>query len=80
MHEDKPVPVVNIPPVMCIGGQSNQGRIGSIQGDWDTEISVAVIATVGLPVEEYLADIGINFRKVVIIMEYDVKTYWVRSI
>ena len=80
MDADKPVPVVNIPPVKFIGITTNQGITVNIQESCYPEISVAVIITVGVPVEEYLADIGINFRKVVIIMEYDVKTYWVRSI
>ena len=35
---DKPVPVVNLPPVRFIGGPTSQGRKGSIYGCWDPEI------------------------------------------
>ena len=63
MNADKPVPVVNIPPVKCIG---HQVITGNIQGSWYPEISVAVITTVGVPVEEALADIVMNSINVVI--------------
>ena len=38
------------------------------------------ITTVGVAVEEALADIGIKARNVVIHMECDGKAYWVRSL
>ena len=66
MDADKPVPVVNLPPVKFIGINTNQGITGNIQGDWYPEISVAVITTVGIPVEEDLAYIGMKSRNVVI--------------
>ena len=66
MDADKPVPVVNLPPVKFIGITKNQGRTGNIQGDWYSEISVAGIPTVGVPVKEDLADIGIKSINVVI--------------
>ena len=64
----KPVQVIIIPHVRFIGGTKSQGRTGSIQGSWDPKISVAVITTVGIPVEEDLADIGMKTRNVVIHM------------
>ena len=51
MDEDKPFPVINIPPVRFIGGSTRQVRTGSIQVSWVPEISVAVIITVGVSVE-----------------------------
>ena len=50
MGVDKPVPVVNIPPMRFIGNPTRQGRTGSIQVTQDPEISVAVITMVGVPV------------------------------
>ena len=37
MDADKPIPVVNLPPVMSIGGPSKQVRTGNIQGAWDPD-------------------------------------------
>ena len=78
MDADKPVPVVILPPVRFIGGPTRQGRTGSIHVSSDPEISVAVITTVGIPVEEALADIGMKTRNVVIHMECDVEASWVK--
>ena len=50
MDADKPGPVVNLPPVKFIGGPTKQGITGNVQGAYYTEISVALIATVGVPV------------------------------
>ena len=36
---------------------------------WDPDISVAVITSVGVPVEEALSEIGINARRSVINLE-----------
>ena len=80
MYIDKPIPVVNIPNVRFIGGPTRQGRTGGIQGGWDPEISVAVINTVGVPVEKSLGDTGINSRKVVICIMYVSKASWVSSL
>ena len=33
LDEDKPILVVNIPPLKFTGSPTNQGRIGKIQGD-----------------------------------------------
>ena len=66
MNTDKPVPVVNLPPVRFIGGPSNQGITCNIQGEWDPDISVAGVTSVGVPVEEELADIRMNARREVI--------------
>ena len=76
----KPVPVVNIPPMRFIGGLTRQGRTVSIHGSWEPEISVAVITTVGVPVEEALDDIGMKAINVVINMECDGEAYWVKSL
>ena len=54
MDADKHIPVVNIPPVRFLGGPSKQVRTGNIQGAWYTYILVAVIMSVGVPVEEAL--------------------------
>ena len=59
MGADKTAPVVILPPVKFIGGPTRQGIKVSMQGSWDLKISVAVISTVGIPVEEALADIEI---------------------
>ena len=80
MYIDKPIPVVNIPNVRFIGGPTRQGRTGGIQGGWDPERSVAVINTVGVPVEEALADILMKARNVVINMECDGEASWVKSL
>ena len=73
MDADKPVPVVNIPSVRLISATKKQGIICSIRGAWDPEILVAVITTVGVPVEEALADIVMKAKKLVIHMECDVE-------
>ena len=80
MNTDKPVPVVNLPPVRFIGGPSNQGRKGNIQGAWDIDISVAVVIAVGVTVEESLAYIGINARRSVIHLECDCEEYWLKPL
>ena len=48
---NKLVPVINLPPVMFIGGPSKQVITGSIHGAWDPDRLVAVITAVGVPVE-----------------------------
>ena len=68
---DKPVPVVNLPPVSFIGSPSEQRITGNIQVAWDPDRSVAVITSVGVPVEEVLSDIGSNSRRAVIHLEFD---------
>ena len=66
MDADKPIPVVNIPPVSFIGGPSKKGITCNMQGVWDPDISVAVLIAVGVLVEEALLDIVINARRAVI--------------
>ena len=78
MNTYKPVPVVILPPVRFIGGTTRQGITGIIQVSWYPEISVAVITTVWIPVEEDLADIGIKTINVVINMECDGEAYWLK--
>ena len=80
MDSYKPVTVVNISHVRFIGGPTSQVIIGNKQVVWDPEISVAVITTVGVPVEEAFSGIGMNSRKVVFRMECNVKSSWLRSI
>ena len=55
MNTYKPVTVVIIPPVRFIAAPKRQGITGSIHGSWDPERPVAVINTVGIPVEEAMA-------------------------
>ena len=43
MDADKLVMVVNIPPVVFIGGPINQERTGNMQGDLGPEILVDLI-------------------------------------
>ena len=78
IYGDKPIPATNIPPVRFIGFPTRQGIIGIIQGAWHPEISVSVITTVGVPVEEALNDIGMKARNVVIHMECDGEELWVK--
>ena len=80
MGADKPVPVVNVPPVIFIDGPTSKVITGIVQGAWYPEILVAVINSVGVPVEDYLDDIGIYSRKLVIRMDCDGESNWVRSI
>ena len=80
MYADKPIQVENLPPVRFIGGASNKVIIGNIKGSWDPEILVAVITTVGIPMEDSLADIGIKSRNMMIRLECAGKAYWVRSL
>ena len=68
MHANKPVPVVNLPPVSFIRGPTRQGIKGNINGSWYPEISVAVTTMLGVPVEEALGIIEMNSRNVVIHM------------
>ena len=79
MGEDKPVTVVIIPPVRFIGAPQRHDRIGSTQGSWDPERSVAVITTLRIPVDEALADIGIKTRNGVIHMTCSSPRYPLRS-
>ena len=67
----KPVPVVNIPPVRFIVIPTNQGITGNIAGYWHSEIFVAVITTVDVPVEEAFDDIVVKSRNVAIHLERD---------
>ena len=80
MGADKTVSVLIPPPVRFICGPTRHGITGSIQGSGEPEISVSVIATVGIPVEEALADTGTETRNVVIHMECDGEASWVKSL
>ena len=80
MDADKPVPVVNLPPARFIDVPTRKVRTGSIQGSYDPERPVAVITTVGVPVEEDLDDIGMKTRNVVIHMDCDGEKSWVKSL
>ena len=62
----KPIPVGSFPPLRSFGGHKNQGITGNIQVKRNPDISVAVVKAVGIPVEEALADIGMNTKKAVI--------------
>ena len=53
---DKPVKVVNLPPVRFVCCPSKQVINGNTQIVWDTDRSVAVVTAIGVPVEEALAD------------------------
>ena len=77
---DKPAPLVILPPVRFIGGPTRKVRTVSIQESWDPERSVAVITTVGIPVEEDLDDIGMKTINMVVHMECDGEAYWVNSL
>ena len=75
MDADEPVPEINFPPVGFIVGPTRHGRTGRTQVSWDTERLVVMITTVGVLVEEYLDDIGMKTRKLVIHMECDGRSY-----
>ena len=57
MDAYKPVPVANIPPVGFICGPLNQGITCRILGAWDTYISLEVVASMGVLVEEAFSEI-----------------------
>ena len=80
MDADKPVPVVNLPPVRFIGNPPKQRRTGNIQGVWYPDISVAVVTVVGVSTEEALADIGMNSRRAVIHLEYGCEEDWLNPL
>ena len=80
MDADKPVSVVNCQPVRFIGVSTSQVRTGSRKGSRDPEISIAVITTVGVPVEKHLADIIIKSVNVVINMKCNGMASWVSSL
>ena len=71
MAAEKPVPVVNLPPVRFLYVPSKQVTTGNIQGAWDSDRSVAVVTAVGAPVEEALVEIVINTRRVVIHLKFN---------
>ena len=71
MDTDKPITGVNIKPVRFIGGPTNHGRTGNIKVYWYQQISVAVITTVGVPVDENFSGNLMKSRKLVIHMECD---------
>ena len=76
----KHVSVGNLPPLRFVGGTEKKGRIVSIKGACNPEISVSVVMDVGVPVEEYLSDIVMNTRKAVICLECDCEVSWERSL
>ena len=80
MDSDKPFPVANIPPERLIGGPSKQGRIGNIQGEWDPYISVSVVTSMSVPVEEALSYIGMISKRSVINLECDFEEDWLKSL
>ena len=66
MDSDKPFPEVNLPPVRFIGGPTKQVTTVNIHEAWETEILVAIITMVVVPVEEALSNIGMNTMRAVI--------------
>ena len=78
MDTDKPIPVVIIPPMRFIGNPTSKARTRSIHGSWDLEISVSMIQTIGIPVEEALDDIGMKIINVVIHLDCDSEASWVK--
>ena len=76
---DKPVSVVSLPSVSFIDDSTNKVIIVNIQGTWDPDILLTVITMVDVPVEEALDDILMNSIKVVIHLECDEKSFWMRS-
>ena len=75
---DKPVPVVNLPPVRFIGGPTKQGITGNIRGDLYPYISVVVVADMCLLVKEALSDIGMDSCIVMIHLEFDCEEEWIK--
>ena len=66
MAEGKLTLVGNIPALKFVGRPTNYRRTGNVKGSCDPEILVEVVMTVVISVEEYLAYIGMNNRKVVV--------------
>ena len=54
IYADKPVPVVNLPPVRFIVCLTRQVIIGRIHGAWDLDRSESVVTALGIPVDEAL--------------------------
>ena len=71
MDSDKPIPVGNLTTLRFVGVNTRQRIIDNMKLECYPERTKAVITTVGVPVEEALSDIGMNYRKVVIHMECD---------
>ena len=80
MDADKPVPVVNIPPVRFIGVPSKQVRTGNIQGVCYPGRSVAAVTALGVPMEEVLSGIGMNSKRKLIHLEFDCEEYCLKSL
>ena len=51
MDEDKPILVVNLPPVRFLGGPAKKGIPGNMKGAWDPLKMVAVVTTMGVLVK-----------------------------
>ena len=67
LDANKPISVVNIPPLKFSGVPTRQVIKGNIQGARDTDRSVAVVTEVGTPVEEAFLGITMNSRRAVIL-------------
>ena len=80
MEADKPITVVNLPPVRFIGAPIKLGRTVNIKGERYPDISVTVVTAIGVPVEEALSDIGMNYRRSVIHLYCDCVEDWLRSL
>ena len=62
----KLISVRNIPPLRFVVVPKKQVIVGIIQRAWNSEICVAVVVDVGVPVEGVFLDIRINSRRLVI--------------
>ena len=79
MDTEKHIPVGTQIPFIFLGGPTNQGIIGIIQGSWYPEVSVSVITVMGVTVKYPLRDIGMIGRKKAVNLEFYCDAYWIRS-
>ena len=72
--------VLNIPLLIFVGYPTNRVITGNMSGDWDPELLVAMFTAVGLPLEEALADVGTNSRRVMFRLDRDCKVDFISSL
>ena len=80
LYAEKLVPVLKIPPLMFVVGPKNKLITVIIHVSWDQYIFVVVVASVGVPVKDYLVYIVIYSIKVVFLMDFGCNATLVRSL
>ena len=80
LDADKPILVVNLPSLKFTRGTIKKVRTYNMCGGWYPDISVSVVVSVGVPVEEALLEIGMNSRRAVINLEFYCEKYFINSL